>query len=207
VTAFSIGAADLYAALTNVLPHTESTGVLPALCAIHISLDNHTVTFAATDRYTLAVHEIDLHGEDDFAPGEFLLPAADARNIAKIAKATKIGDVDIVHELGTLIVKTRQTTVTVLTLDGTFPKYRSLIPDGTGKGKVSVIGFGGKHLAKFGKMYDGFSQVTTPNLKLTMTAADRPVLITPAWAERDNSRFRAVIMTVRLIDEPAVAAA
>lgn len=124
--------ATLDAAAVAQLPDVASAAgvddTLPILTAVYVEADGDTVTFAATDRYRLAVQEI-TGACEAVRRTETLIPA---RMLTAAAKAFKGGamfiNVDERESLVTLDGGDRRLIVRVL--DGTFPKYRSLIPAG-----------------------------------------------------------------------------
>lgn len=118
---------------------------LPTLTGVHVSwTDGEPIVFAATDRYRLAIATVGEAGEGD---GAFLLPRRDAIELIKVLPKPKRGasdpDVTMTITCGTVQVPgPREDHVTVFmvhdgstfskeyrTLDGQFPKYRSLVSE------------------------------------------------------------------------------
>jgi DNA polymerase III subunit beta len=94
------GAADgaaLAAAIAQVTPAASRDDTLPMLTAVNVELDGTTMTLAATDRYRLAVRDLEwspapgLAGQDRIS---FLVPA---RTLSEAARMMSHGDV--VHVL------------------------------------------------------------------------------------------------------------
>lgn len=97
---------------------------LPVLTHVKIEAeaDSHTATFAATDRYRLAVTDApcDVHANIDA-----LIPARAYRTLSSLTGDVRItvtdkGDVTFGSDIGTIIVHS---------YEGTFPAFRSLLPD------------------------------------------------------------------------------
>ena len=104
---------------------------LPTLTGIRMEVEGTLITFAATDRYRLAVREITWQPQTSSISAAALIPA---RTLADTAKA--LADVDeVIIALssggageGLIGFEGRGRRTTTRLLDGEFPKYRSLLP-------------------------------------------------------------------------------
>ena len=100
---------------------------LPTLTGIRVEIDGSTITLAATDRYRLAVRELQWSPERPSTEATALVPA---RVLADTAKALAGADTVHIALAGDGLVgfegDGRRTTTRLL--DGDFPKYRSLLP-------------------------------------------------------------------------------
>lgn len=194
-TTFSVNATDLHDALANVLPHTDKDNVLPVLCAVQVEVGaDGTVLFVATDRYTLAVVEVVTHPDTDVVPGSFLMPAALAKDVAKMAKAVRYGDVTFTADDSAITAGTVESTLSGRIVDGQFPKWPALFPADVDPAATERIGLGAANLAKFAKLYRNGRALKRPTLDLTFRAANKPVDV--KVPEVDG--FKAIIMPVRL---------
>ena len=104
---------------------------LPTLTGIHVDIDKETITLAATDRYRLAVREIQWNPNNPEIATSALLRARTLADAAKTVAGAK--DVTLAIAPSTshdrLVGFAAQTkTMTSRMLDGTFPPYRHLLP-------------------------------------------------------------------------------
>lgn len=183
---------DIFDAITNVLPHASSPkDALPVLASLKVTLAGGDLRVVATDRYTLGITDLQVHGETD---GEFLLPVDDAKELAKIAKkaSTLVLEVE-----GNLLVTADGLLVRSFALlsqdDHTFPKYQRLLPSGEPV-DVGVIGLGTGNLAKFTKIVRRGKKIKNATLKTTFYGPTKPADIRVP----DLDGFRAIVMPVRL---------
>ncbi|HWM59126.1 MAG TPA: DNA polymerase III subunit beta [Pseudonocardia sp.] len=102
---------------------------LPMLTGIRLEIDGARLTFAATDRFRLAVRELDWSPEDSEQSTAVLIPARTLAEVAKtlggtgtVALALSAGD-------GMLGVSGGGRRATTRLLDADFPRFRQLIPD------------------------------------------------------------------------------
>jgi DNA polymerase III subunit beta len=127
------------AAVAQVSVAAGRDDTLPVLTGVRVEIDGERITLAATDRYRLAVRELQWAPEQSAMSAVALVPArtlADtARSLAggeKVVVALSSGEGDnlVGFEGGT-----RRTTTRLL--DGEFPKYQSLLP--TESASVAVV--------------------------------------------------------------------
>ena len=104
---------------------------LPTLTGVHVEINEDTVTFAATDRYRLAVREIQWAPS---SPNTTTTALLRARTIADAAKSLT-GSKDVSLSFAPNTSNDRLAgfagdgkTMTSRMLDGTFPPYRHLLP-------------------------------------------------------------------------------
>ncbi|MBT2404637.1 MULTISPECIES: DNA polymerase III subunit beta [unclassified Streptomyces] len=129
--------------LNRVLPAAGSDDTLPVLTGIQVTLDGETLTMAATDRYRFAVAEVPVTAtvQPPEKPLAALIPAATLSALAKRLKnhdgPVGIGILEDDHAEGDPVATwptPRATlslgaiTVTMRSLDGGLPKYKSLFP-------------------------------------------------------------------------------
>jgi len=118
---------------------------LPTLTGVHVEVNENTVTLAATDRYRLAVREIQWQPSQ---PGVSTTALLRARTIADAAKSL-VGAKNVSVSLAPTASNDRLAgfsgdgkTMTSRMLDGTFPPYRHLLPqDITSTAVIEVAPF------------------------------------------------------------------
>jgi DNA polymerase III subunit beta len=131
-----VGAALFATAVNQVVAAAGRDDTLPVLTAVRVEIDGERLTLAATDRYRLAVRELtwrpEVAGSD--APAAALIPS---RTLADAAKALATGGDDVLVAFGSggggeslVGFENGARRATTRLLDGEFPRYRSLIPEG-----------------------------------------------------------------------------
>ncbi len=118
---------------------------LPTLTGVHIEITKTTITMAATDRYRLAVKEINWSPEDQNLEASTLLRA---RTLVDAAKSL-IGNGQITFALSPTTSNEKlvgfvsdEKTMTSRTLDGSFPPFRHLLPsESTAEATIEVAPF------------------------------------------------------------------
>lgn len=123
---------DLFAhALSQVSVAAGRDDTLPVLTGIRVEIDGERVTLAATDRYRLAVRELDWAPQRSGVSAVALVPAralADtARTLSTAAAVTVSLSAESSSE-GLVGFEGNGRRTTQRLLDGEFPKFRSLLP-------------------------------------------------------------------------------
>ena len=125
-------ASDIFAtAINQVAIAAGKDDSLPTLTGIHVDINKETITLAATDRYRLAVREIQWQPNNtDIATSALLR----ARTLADAAKSL-VGVTQVSLAVAPITATERLVgfaseakTMTSRMLDGTFPPYRHLLP-------------------------------------------------------------------------------
>ena len=104
---------------------------LPTLTGIHVDINRETITLAATDRYRLAVRDINWIPNDPDLTTTALLRARTLAEAAKSISNTKeisIALAPISNNERLVGFATDSKTMTSRQLDGAFPPYRHLLP-------------------------------------------------------------------------------
>jgi len=130
-------AGDLFAeAIGQVAIAAGRDDTLPTLTGIRVEFDGSRIVLAATDRYRLAVRELEWSPALPKFESAVLIPA---RNLADTAKSMAGADtVSIaVSDEGLVGFEADGKRTTTRLLDGEFPKYRSLLP--TEVASVAVV--------------------------------------------------------------------
>jgi DNA polymerase-3 subunit beta len=136
-TAGTVPSAQFATAVGQVAIAAGRDDTLPMLTGVRLEIDGTRLTLAATDRYRLAVRELDWTPEDPSADAvQVLVPA---RTLADAAKSLSHSDTmtlalssggtgeGIIGFSGT--TSGRASRATTRLLDATFPAYRSLLPN------------------------------------------------------------------------------
>ena len=104
---------------------------LPTLTGIHVDINKESITLAATDRYRLAVREINWTPNDPEITTSALLRARTLAEAARTIANTKTVTVAIAPTATNerlVGFASEAKTMTSRQLDGTFPPYRHLLP-------------------------------------------------------------------------------
>jgi DNA polymerase-3 subunit beta len=142
-TAGTVDAAVFASAVAQVAIAAGRDDTLPMLTGVRMELEGSTLSLLATDRYRLALREIQWRPQDEGGSAHALVPA---RTLADTAKTLGPlgGEVTIALARGGVgegmigfSAGTRRTTSRLL--DGDLPKVRSLLPDThTAQARVNV---------------------------------------------------------------------
>ena len=194
VPTFTMNATQLRDALhVHVAAGRDDT--LPTLTGVHVSWsDGEPVVFAATDRYRLAVAEVNVPGEND---GAFLLYRRDAIELIKLLPKPKRNvpvpevTVTVTKEHVTFFMVHDGSTISreYRTLDGDFPKYRKLM--GYDSEPVESIYWNPAYMADVAKLPHNANVA----VKWTFSGPNRPM--TGEW-ECDGIVWEYLLMPVRM---------
>ncbi|HNP56445.1 MAG TPA: DNA polymerase III subunit beta [Gordonia sp. (in: high G+C Gram-positive bacteria)] len=122
-------------AISQVALAAGRDDTLPMLTGVRLEIDGKTVVLAATDRFRLAVRELEWQPSDASASGAVLVPAKTLADAAKTAGAEAATDVTLAFGSGAgiggdgifgILGGAKQTTTRLL--DAEFPKFRQLLP-------------------------------------------------------------------------------
>jgi len=134
----------LAAAIAQVTPAASRDDTLPMLTAVSVELDGKTMTLAATDRYRLAVRDLDWDpalGAGDAGKTAFLVPArtlGDAARMMSHAPEVRLvvrpggdetGTRDAQAAEAMIGFETGERRLTTRLLTGEFVRYRSRFPE------------------------------------------------------------------------------
>jgi DNA polymerase-3 subunit beta len=125
-------ASDLFSTAVNqVAVAAGRDDSLPTLTGIHVDISRETITLAATDRYRLAVREVNWTPNDPDIATSALLRArtmADAAKTIGNSKSVSIAIAPTTSNERLVGFATDAKTMTSRQLDGSFPPYRHLLP-------------------------------------------------------------------------------
>ncbi len=127
---------DLFAeAVAQVAVAAGRDDTLPMLTGVRVEIDGDRVVLAATDRFRLAVRELQWQPRDAAATGAALVPAKTLSDAAKSAGADHAGAVELAFGSGQAIgadgilgIQSNAKKTTTRLLDAEFPKFRQLFP-------------------------------------------------------------------------------
>ncbi|GIH13224.1 DNA polymerase III subunit beta [Rugosimonospora africana] len=132
-TAGTVDAATFASAVAQVAVAAGRDDTLPLLTGVRVELEGSTMTLLATDRYRLAIKELQWRPDTAEASLQALVPAKTLADTAKTLGPLG-GEVTLALARGGmgegmvgLVGGTRRTTSRLL--DGEFPKVRNLLPD------------------------------------------------------------------------------
>lgn len=202
---FTINATIFATMLKGALVGTGTDNTLPVLTAIHVESNGHEVRCVSTDRYRLVVAGYDItDSEPAMNDGAFNLPKDSAKELVKLL-TTKSIHATVLVELSDdnrLVSFSFEDfdgkwTREYRTLDGEFPRYRTLVPvieDSNDRDPVvSRVRYNPKFLGDIAKIptSDKNTSVT-----LDFTHQDKPMVAT---IEGPNGvGFIYMLMPVRL---------
>jgi len=124
----AVDAAELAGAVAQVAVAAGRDDTLPMLTGIRLEIDGPRLTLAATDRFRLAVRELEWTPEDAGLTTAVLIPA---RTLADVAKTlANAGPVELALSAGDgmLGITGGGRRATTRLLDAEFPRFRQLIP-------------------------------------------------------------------------------
>ncbi|WP_279103417.1 DNA polymerase III subunit beta [Gordonia bronchialis] len=122
-------------AISQVAVAAGRDDTLPMLTGVRVEIEGSTVVLAATDRFRLAVRELQWEPTDPDTSGAVLVPAKTLSESAKTAGAEGTGVVSLAFGNGSaigndgilgILGETKRTTTRLL--DAEFPKFRQLLP-------------------------------------------------------------------------------
>ena len=130
-------AAGLVQALKGTLFASSSDEAKQLLTGVHLRFNDRSLEAAATDGHRLAVLQVDdalqvaAEGADDESTFEVTLPARSLREVERLMNGWRSEDpVSLFCDRGQVVFLAADQMVTSRTLEGTYPNYRQLIPDG-----------------------------------------------------------------------------
>ncbi|GAA1031997.1 DNA polymerase III subunit beta [Virgisporangium ochraceum] len=132
-TAGTVEAGAFAAAVQQVAIAAGRDDTLPVLTGVRLELTGNTLTMLATDRYRLAIRDLEWHPDESDADLAALVPARTLHDTAKTlgplggAVTVALSRGGIGEGMIGFAAGTRRTTSRLL--DGEFPKVRALLPD------------------------------------------------------------------------------
>lgn len=131
----SLPAEQFGAAVTQVAVAAGKDDTLPMLTGIRVEIEGSKIVMAATDRFRLAVRELEWNPADAAVEAAILVPARTLSEAAKTMSGSASGPIELSMGNGAnvasegllgIVGSARQTTTRLL--DAEFPKFRQLLP-------------------------------------------------------------------------------
>lgn len=118
-------------AVSQVIVSASKDDTLPVLTGIKVEIENDLITFLATDRYRLAMRELNWTPNQPEISTSFLVKAKTLNEVAKTLSSS--GDLKLaISPTGEMIgFESANRRTTSLLINGDYPKIRSLFPDNT----------------------------------------------------------------------------
>ncbi|HJX80342.1 DNA polymerase III subunit beta [Glutamicibacter sp.] len=118
-------------AVSQVIVAASKDDTLPVLTGIKVEIENDLITFLATDRYRLAMRELNWTPNQPEISTSFLVKAKTLNEVAKTLSSA--GDLKLaISPTGEMIgFESANRRTTSLLINGDYPKIRSLFPDNT----------------------------------------------------------------------------
>ena len=137
-TALRVDPSSLLRALRSTLFASSADEAKQLLTGVHLRFNQKTLEAASTDGHRLAMLTVEdalqaeISSEDsDSAELAVTLPSRSLREVERLMASWKGNDpVSLFCERGQVVVLAADQMVTSRTLEGTYPNYRQLIPDG-----------------------------------------------------------------------------
>lgn len=124
----TVAADELAQAVAQVAVAAGRDDTLPMLTGIRLEIDGPHLTLAATDRFRLAVRELDWEPEDTDQSSAVLIPARTLSDVAKTLSGSGRVAIALSAGEGMLGLTGAGRRATTRLLDAEFPRFRQLIP-------------------------------------------------------------------------------
>jgi DNA polymerase III subunit beta len=126
-TAVKVAAQEFAEAVKQVAKAASKDEARPILTGVLVEANREGLTLVATDSYRLAVRELTAKGEGE---AKVLIPERAITEAGRAAEAMDKGDVEILLEESQATFHAGPLTLTSRLIEGEFPSYRQLIPEG-----------------------------------------------------------------------------
>lgn len=123
-----VDAAELAGAVAQVAVAAGRDDTLPMLTGVRLEIEGSRLTLAATDRFRLAVRELDWQPEDAGVSTAVLIPAKTLSDVAKTLAGAGTVEIALSAGDGMLGMTGGGRRATTRLLDAEFPRFRQLIP-------------------------------------------------------------------------------
>ena len=124
----SVAAEELAQAVSQVAAAAGRDDTLPMLTGIRMEIEGPRLTLAATDRFRLAVRELEWEPEDSEQSSAVLIPARTLSDVAKTLTGAGRVEIALSAGEGMLGLTGAGRRATTRLLDAEFPRFRQLIP-------------------------------------------------------------------------------
>lgn len=124
----TVAADELAQAVAQVVVAAGRDDTLPMLTGIRLEIDGDQLTLAATDRFRLAVRELEWTPAESTQPTAVLIPARTLSEVAKTLSGAGTVEIALSAGDGMLGITGGGRRATTRMLDAEFPAFRRLIP-------------------------------------------------------------------------------
>lgn len=123
-----VAGSELAEAVSQVVVASGRDDTLPMLTGIRMEIEGSKLTLAATDRFRLAVRELEWEPEDAALSSAVLIPARTLSDVAKSLSGASRVEIALSAGDGMLGITGGGRRATTRLLDAEFPAFRRLIP-------------------------------------------------------------------------------
>lgn len=157
-TAVNLSAENIRAGVRSVIYSASVSSIKPELSSVYIYSDkDNELVFVATDGFRLAEKKISDKSAQSVEP--VLIPHKNILEIERLLEGVD-GEVEVMFDDNQMSLTTDSTYVTSRVVDGSFPDYRKIIPDGYAT-KVTALKQDLVDVFKISNIFSGkFNQVT-----------------------------------------------
>ena len=128
----TVSGANFAAAVSQVAVAAGKIDAMPALSGVRMEINGPIITFAATDRFRMAMRELAWTPARTIEDTAFLIPAKSLADIARSLTTCEAVHIAFTQEgVATLGFEGDHRRTTTRLMDGDFPKFRSIIPSTT----------------------------------------------------------------------------
>ena len=126
-TRVTVSAAGFSEAVSQVARAASRDEARPILTGVLLEISREGVTMVATDSYRLGMRELTATAEGE---ARALVPERALTEVGRAASADDKGDVELLVEQGQVGFRVGDLTLTSRLIEGEFPNYRQLLPEG-----------------------------------------------------------------------------
>lgn len=176
----TVSGANFATAVAQVAVAAGKIDAMPALSGVRMEVNGPIITFAATDRFRMAMREMAWSPELTNDETAFLIPAKSLADIARALTACEAVHLAYTKDgVATLGFEGDHRRTTTRLMDGEFPKFRNIIPATTATNATIDT-------AGFLEMVKRVALVSDKNKPLRLSFTDNEVTVT-AGADTDAS--------------------
>jgi DNA polymerase-3 subunit beta len=126
-TRVQVSAADFAAAVSQVGRAASRDEARPTLTGVLLEVNREGVTFVATDSYRLAVRELTATAGGE---AQVIVPERALAEAGRAAAGDEKGETELFVDQSQAAFRTARLTLTSRLIEGQFPNYRQLLPEG-----------------------------------------------------------------------------
>jgi DNA polymerase-3 subunit beta len=126
-TRVTVKAAELAEAISQVGRAASRDEARPILTGVLLEISREGLTMVATDSYRLAIRELTATAEGE---AKALVPERALSEVSRAAAGEEKADAELLVDQGQVAFKVGSLTLTSRLIEGEFPNYRQLLPEG-----------------------------------------------------------------------------